>query len=249
MASIDSIYDAMQNKIDREMNLFNQEFESVMRTVELLAVQRGISSLKDPLQFDYAFQQILNEAGYYELVNKFVDDAYDKNYKDILAIFEEGGLSVAYSAEDLRAIQELKELDIQTFRDIGNQAAVALQKDLYKYSLSNMTTKDLANSISESLSGTDLAKYSKTYAETSISNYNQAIINMKAQDTEGVWVYVGVNDKKTRHFCKRTLSANKFYDDSEKSKLENDKARRWNCRHQFLKISKESAIEQGYKDA
>lgn len=249
MASIDSIYSAMQSNIDREINLFNREFETIMKVVEKLAVASGLALITDPLKFDYAFQRVLQQAGYYDLVNKFIDEAYDRNYKDIIEAFEVGGLDVAYSREDLASIQELKSLDIQTFRDIGNQAAISLKKDLYKYSLSNMSIKDLTKNISESLAGTDLAKYSRTYAETSISNYNQAIINMKAQDADGVWVYVGVSDGKTRDFCRRTLKANKYYNDSDKSKLENAKERRWNCRHQFLKISKESAIEQGYKDA
>ena len=247
--SFDSILDAIETKTDREINLFNSRFESVLANIETLVIANAVEAIKDPLQFDFVFQGILQESGYYKLVNSFIDDAYDKNYQDILAIFKEGGIDIVFSEDDLLRITELKKLDIETFANVGSQAANNLKKDIYKYSLSNLSTTELTNNIRQSLADTGLAKYSKTYAETSISNYNQAIINLKSEDAAGVWIYVGVSDKKTRDFCQDILEDKKYYNDSQKSKIENDKQRKWNCRHQLLLVSEDYAIKRGYKSA
>jgi hypothetical protein len=232
--------------MDREINLFNVRFESILKNIKNEVAARAIVYISDPLAFDYEFTKILRDTGYYALVNEYIDSSYDKNYKSMLEVFASGGLDVAFSKDDLATIAQLKQLDIQAFRDIGNQAALELKKDLYKYTLSNMKIADISNNIKQTLDGTDLAKYSKTYAETSISNFNQAIINTKAEGLDGVWIYVGVNDNKTRVFCKDVLNARHYYTNDQKASIENDPRRRWNCRHQLLFVSEEYAIERGY---
>lgn len=245
--SFDSILNAIETKTDREINLFNSKFENVLASIETLVIANSVQAIKDPLQFDFVFQGILQEAGYYSLINDFIDNSYDTNYQDILEIFREGGIDIVFSEDDLLRITELKQLDIETFANIGSQAANNLKKDLYKYSLSNLSVRELTDNIRQSLADTGLAKYAKTYAETSISNYNQAVIDMKAKDLyDIIWIYVGVSDKKTRDFCKDILEKRKGYDNAEKTKIQNSKERRWNCRHQFLPVSKEYAEKRGY---
>lgn len=247
--SFDSILNAIETKTDREINLFNSKFENVLASIETLVIANSVQAIKDPLQFDFVFQGILQEAGYYSLINDFIDNSYDTNYQDILEIFREGGIDIVFSEDDLLRITELKQLDIETFANIGSQAANNLKKDLYKYSLSNLSVRDLTDNIRQSLADTGLAKYAKTYAETSISNYNQAVINLKSEGADGVWIYVGVSDKKTRDFCQNVLKRKYYYNNAQKVKIENDKQRKWNCRHQFLLVSKEYAEKRGYESA
>ncbi len=74
------------------------------------------------------------------------------------------------------------------------------------------------------------------------------MIDLRAADIdEGVWVYVGVNDGRTRDFCRNVLKRNRCYNDSQKSRIENDPDREYNCRHRFYKMSKEEAEANGYK--
>lgn len=244
--ALEELINTIESKLDKEINLFNLGFAQVLKEIKTQVEAQAIMSIKEPLTFDYKFQQILKDSGYFSLVDDFIDNSYDKTYKDILKVFALGGLETSFTNADLDYIKQIKLLDAQVFRDIGNQAANILKRDLYKYYLSNMKISDISKNISQALDGTDLAKYSTTYAETSISTFNQSIIDLKAKDFNGVWIYVGVNDSKTRPFCKCVLSKKKYYDNENKMILQQDARRRWNCRHQFLFVSEDYAIENEY---
>jgi len=245
--AVDKIVDLINAKLDREMTLFNFEFEKILLEIKKLVQIRAVELYKYPLKFDFAFQQILHDTGYYDLVNKFIDNSYDKTYGEIIALFKAGGLTVAFSVEDLEAIRAIKSLDLDFFSQIGLNASQSLKADLYKYSLSDISKKDIIGNISKSLEDTDLARYSKTYAETAISNFNQSVIDLKSAGVTGeVYVYVGVRDKKTRSFCRCVLNHNKYYDKSNASRLKTDKRRAYNCRHIILPISLKDAKDDGY---
>jgi len=248
MAGFEEILSTINSNTDREINLFNAELEAVLKTVEELTVIRAVELISDPLQFDYAMTQILNESGYYALVNDFIDKSYDKNYTEIIDLFKSGGLTATFSKADIANITNIKQLDLDFFNDIGNQASQKLKADLYKYSLSDLTKKDMVSNIKASLSDTDLVRYSSTYAETAISNFNNNIIALKTVDIkEAVFIYVGVSDKKTRSFCRCVLRQKKYYNRSDASKIRYNKARTYNCRHIITGVSKEYAISSGYK--
>lgn len=248
MADFETILERINSNIDKEINLFNRELETILITVQEMVAVRAVELISDPLQFDYAMQQILVESGYYNLVNDFIDNSYDKNYAQITALFESSGLAATFSADDIANIRNIKTLDLDFFRDIGNQASQRLKADLYKYSLSDMKKTTMVANIKESLADTSLVKYSNTYAETAISNFNQSLIDLKSADVTGeVYIYRGVTDKKTRKFCRCLVSARKYYDKDEANKIKNDKRRQYNCRHLITPVSMEYAIARGYK--
>ena len=111
-----------------------------------------------------------------------------------------------------------------------------------------MSTRQLVDNIKQSLDGTELAKYSKTYAETSIANYNQSVIDLKSQDVTGeVYIYRGVKDKKTRDFCRCLVSQRKYYSKADAEDIKTDKRRQYNCRHLVVPVSLEYAENRGYK--
>ena len=242
------LLDNINSKMDREVTLFNNQFERVIKVVEQLIGVKALSS--DPLEFDREFQLILQEAGYYKLVNDFIDESFDKNYQEILSLLELSGIALAFDETDLEAIKTIKQLASQTFIDIGNQAATKLKQDLYKYQLSNLSRADLILNIQQSLIDTDLAKYSTTYADTALSDFQQQVIDNKIKDIADqiVYIYVGATpDRKIRDFCKCVINKNRYYDKSEANKLKNDKRRQWNCRHTVMPIREEIAIERGYE--
>ena len=247
MTSFEAIVNLINSNTDREINLFNYRLEKILKTVATLVSARAVQSMSNPLRFDYDMQVILKEAGYYNLINEFINNSYDVNYKAIIDLFESTGLLATFSQEDLNSINALKSFDMEFFNDIGKKASLQLKKDLYKYSLSDLTTEDLILSIELSLADTELVKYSRTYAETSIANFNQSLIDLKSQGvTNEVYTYEGVRDKKTRYFCQCLLDDNKYYNKSDASKIKSDKRRQYNCRHLIVPHSLDFAESEGY---
>jgi len=177
MASVEQIIENINSTIDGDINLFNYELEAIMKIVSDLIKVRAVELYSDPLKFDFAVQKILQDSGYYALVDEFINISYDKNYAEIIALFEAGGLSATFVAEDIATIKALKQMDLDFFRDIGTQVANSLKQDLYKYSLSNMDKPTMLANITQSLEGTPLVKYSATYVDTAISNFNQSVID------------------------------------------------------------------------
>lgn len=248
--NLNDIIQQINNKEERELNLFNAEFENILLRIEDEIAISAIESIGNPLEFDREVQRILNETGYYALINKFIDESYDKSYEEILSALKQAGISATFSTSDIATLEELKDLDIEFFKQIGNEASETLRRDLYKYQLSNMDKVTLTNNIRQSLLGSPLAKYSKTYAETALSNYHQAVFDLKIKGMENelVYVYTGASpDKIIRKFCKCVMKDNKYYSKSDGDSLKSDKRRKYNCRHNVIGITEKRAIELGYK--
>lgn len=244
---IESIIQLINKKIDKKINLFNYELNAVLKKIAKLLEVRGLKNISDPLNFDFEFQKILKESGYYDLVNNLVDKGYDSTYNDIKILFSATGLNIIYNQSDIEQLTNLKRLDIDFFEQIGVKASEQLKRDIYKYSISDMDDLQIIENLKKSLEDTELFKYSRAYAETSISNYNQEIIDLKSKDVTGeVYIYRGVNDKNTRKFCKCLLEQNKYYDKKDAQNIKNDKRRQFNCRHLIVPVSKQWAEDRGY---
>ena len=247
MADFNKILNTIDSNIDSEINLFNHELEAVLKKIADLVKNRAIENYSNPLEFDFAMQQVLADSGYYDLVDDFINKSYDKNYNEIISLFQSSGLLTTFSEADIADIKAIKKLDLEFFKSIGNQASLKLKADLYKYSLSNLSTDEMVENIAKSLEETDLVRYSSTYAETAIGNFNQAIIDLKSVDLKDtVRIYTGVLDKKTRTFCKCVLKQRKYYNNSEGMKLKSDPRRAYNCRHLIIPVSLSFATERGY---
>ena len=246
--SIDKIVQAIDDSVDREINLFNTRLESIFKKVEQSLIIQSVESFADPLEFDFVFTKVLQDAGYYDLINETIDNSYDKSYDDILRLFAESGLDVVFTEDDLSTILELKTIDIQNFVDIGSSAAQSLKADLYKYSISNLDKPTMVQNMTNALADTDLVKYSKTYVESGINNFHQSVIDLKSEGvTDEVYIYRGVSDSKTRKFCKCLADQNKYYDKSDASSIRSDKRRKWNCRHKIVPVSLKYAQDRKYK--
>lgn len=244
-----SILDAILAKAEgqriEQSELFGREFDKVIAKV--LELSAGlVYSAADPLSYDLAFIAILEEAGYYALVSKYIDDSYDVVYPSVTAGFKATGLEAIFTKNDLAKVKALKEIDLSLWNSVADDAALSIKKSVYKYALAGMNKNDMAREIAIDIEDTGLARYSKTYANTGIELFNQSVVDMKSEGAGGVWIYSGVNDLKTRPFCKCTLEKMRFYDDANKQDIQNDSRRRFNCRHVLYMVSKEYAEEEGY---
>ena len=248
MADYKAILKAIDDAQNREITLFSYEFEQVLKKIALEISLLSVSPTLDPLDFDFQFQKILNDTGYYDLVNKFVDASYDKSYPEIKYLFDAGGLSIAYTEDDIKDLLTIKSLDIEFFKQIGNDASAIIKRDLYKYSLSDLSKVDMIDNIKASLDGTALAKHSKTYAQTALSNYYQSVIDIKSKDfNDAVFIYRGVDDSKNRKFCQCLLDQNKYYNRADALRIRSDKRRQYNCRHVIAPMDIDFAKAGNYK--
>ena len=245
----DEIIALLDRKTDYQLNLFNREFDAVIRRLSDLVILSAANQIKDPINFDVVFNGLLVESGFYALINDFIDNSYDKTYDEIIELLKLSGIDLTFDSNDLETIRQLKLFDLETFANIGMQAGSQLKKDLFKYSLSNLSNAEIADNIRLALIDTPLAKYAKTYAETSINNFQQQVIDSKVEGIAGlVYIYRGPTpDKKIRDFCKCVINQNKYYDKSDAIKLKNDKRRKWNCRHKVIPITETFAISEGYE--
>lgn len=248
--TLNEVYNKQQETATQLYTSFDSRFDTVFANIISLATARlGAISIDDVLQYELVWQQILDEAGYYELVSDYINVSFDDVYIDTLKAFDVVGLSTAFTEADLTKINILKSMHQEFFVKLGDDIGLTVKKQLYNYSVAGASIDQMAVNIKRDIQDTGLAKYSKTYARTSITNYQQEVINVRGADEDGVWVYVGVSDGKTRPFCSRLLRANEYYTTSQKNRLERDEDREFNCRHRFYLVSKEWADRENYKKA
>ncbi len=243
---LNEIFENLNNKQDNQLNKFELALKKALNRLNDLIIANALEDIKNPLEYDFKFNQYLQESGYYNVINNFVDNGLDVVYGDIVAALSVGGLAVSFSKEDITKIEAIKRLNLQKFNDLSVPTINKMKDSIYKYSLSNLSVSDITNGLRSSLVDSDLFKYSGTYANTIISDYTQSIIDLKSSEADGVWIYDGPSDKVTRPFCNCVLNQKKYYDDSEKSKIQGDKRRAYNCRHIFLLVTEEYAIDNGY---
>jgi hypothetical protein len=249
MPTLDAIYNQSQREVDTFVSQFDGEIEKVFERVKRIA-QANLAGLgqDDILRYEFIWRQSLEQAGYYTLVNDLIDTQFDSIYSGTLKAFDAGGLKTAFTVDDANKIQILKQMKRDFFIRLGDDVGLSVKRELYKYAISNASLDTMTAGISETLAGSNLAKYSQTYARTAIAGFQQEVIDLRSADiNEGVWVYVGVNDGRTRDFCRHVLRRNRYYDDSDKSRIENDQDRAYNCRHRFYKMDKQEAEANGYK--
>ncbi len=204
-------------------------------------------STTNALKFDIEFDRILTQSGYYDLVNRMIDNDFDELFTLISDGFAAGGVAIKYTADDLNKVMALKELVSNKFSVVGSTAGTTLRENLYKYALSNYSIEDMQSRLMEDFRGTNMVRHSKTLANTAIKEFQESMIDISAEGLDGVWLYVGVKDSQNRDFCRCVLSKNAYYDDDEKNKLKYDKDRQYNCRHRFRMVTEDYAIQSGYK--
>lgn len=243
------LHDEQQKIVEQILSTFDGNMSKVISEIERLLNRYLLTtdlSTTNALRFDIEFDKILKQAGYYDLVNRMVDNDYDELFSLISEGFAAGGLAIQYTTDDLKRVMALKALQTNQFTIVGSSAGQSLKQNIFKYALSNYTVEDMTSQIMVDLKDTNLVKHSKTLANTAIKEFQESMIDISAEGLDGVWVYVGVRDSKNRDFCACVLDKNAYYDDKTKNKLKYDKDRRFNCRHRFRMVTEDYATQSGY---
>jgi len=244
---LNKIYDKTQKDLEIYLKGFNKEMDEILRMAKVSAIVnlKGLSEA-DILSYELRWRQILKEAGYYSLIDNLIDNYFNTQFKPVIEAFAAGGIKTAFTKSDAVKIQAIKAMEKTLFLRLADDVGLTLKRQLYGYAISNTSLIVMATGMSETLAANSLTRYANTYARTAVQNFQQEVINIRAADIEGVWVYVGIQDGKNRDFCAELLSENRTYTDSEKIQLEEAPERAFNCRHRFYKMSDKDAKEAGY---
>lgn len=218
----------------------------IEKLINRILIREGFTEAT-ALNFDILFIEALEESGYFTQVNDLIDNSFDELFGVIRSGLSLGGFDVLYTQDDLAKITALKNLQLQQFSSLGNEAGQILQQNLFRYVLGNFNLEDVQSQILQDFQGTNLSKFSTTLARTAIGEFQQSVIDIKAEGLDAVWLYVGVNDAKTRDFCECVLKQRKYYTVAQKNLIMADKARAFNCRHRARPVSIEFAERGGFK--
>lgn len=245
-------HDEQQRLLEDILKRFDDDMKVTIANIERLINRELMNSgftEASALKFDGIFNRALYDAGYFERVNEFIDNDFDEMYTLILSGINSSGLTASYTNDDLTKILALKNMQLGRFTNLAEMTGREIQQSLYKYALSDFSADDIQKQLKKDLEGMPLSRYTKTIARTSIKDFQEALIDMKAKDLEAVWIYVGVSDSKTRDYCNCILSKKNYFDSSTKSTLQGDSKRSYNCRHRFRPVSVEYALDSGYTKA
>ncbi len=232
------IFNEIESQIDDIINKFSDDIEKVFAEVSTLIsawmIDNDITKTT-ALNFDVVVNDMLSRSGYFDVVNEFIDNDYDKLFPMVQDNMAVAGSIIAYTALDLENIMALKAMDSNKFSILASTAGSSLRESLTKYAISDYTSLDMQKDIIDEFQGTNIVRHSKTIADTSITEFHQSVIDIKAEEFDDlVWFYDGANiDEVTRDYCKCILRADKYYSKNDKNKLKNNPKRKYNCRHYF----------------
>lgn len=243
---LQTLHNSNQKETDDFLAKFSKELKAIIADIQVsvIASLKGLTE-KEILSYEIEFKDFLQSAGYYVLINTLINTQFKKVEKGVSELLKTGGFK-GTSADAIK-VKALKELERSIFTRLADDVALVVKKQLYEYALADASLSTMSKSISKALTGSNLARYSETYARTAIGNFQQGVINISALGIKNKrWVYVGVRDDKNRPYCSKKLIENRTYNNAQKIEIENNPARAWNCRHRLYPVSPAFAKEAGY---
>ena len=179
--------------------------------------------------------EVFREAGYFDFVNKFVNDEADL-LRELAKETKDYFVPVVLGIGALGILSLIQSTEIAGFNMIAEDAANAIIVELRSAIFSNADyIKTLEGGISKL--NNRLGHYAGTYATTTRTVFEQKAIDLAAQEAKKdlYWIYLGPNDEKTRPQCVMGL-AKEMFTLLEKNDFQAQNLR-WNCRHIFEPVS------------
>ena len=118
--SLKKLINANQKQLDDIIDKFDKRLEQVFRKVNILATARiaNIADIDEVVKFDIIWRGILEEAGYYNLLQRYVN-TLDDLQGSLNAILDESGLLKTLGDEQIKRLTAIKELQIKGIEQIG----------------------------------------------------------------------------------------------------------------------------------
>jgi len=241
----------IDNILDSSINTFEAQLGSVATNIQkqllpyLSQLQlEGSLILSNDVNLDLVlafadeFQTVLQNAGYTDLMQKYVDETSSIIAK-IKKASDNTPLPYKFVATDLKTFEALQRIDLMELGNIGQKAATVLQTGLMNSVLAGQSYDTMFRDLVDKLDN-NLVRYAKTYITTARSQLLQKMEDLSAENRPGenYWEYIGPADAKNRDECIEGL-AKRVFDDVAKGDFENTYGLRYNCRHTFHLITKE----------
>ena len=241
--------------IEHISNQFNRDMEKISLSIKRKA-NKIIPDLSDEefLSFELVWNKILEDAGYFKLVNLYIKNL-NKTHPLLNKVLETTGLPTTLNSDKINKINIIKKLQLKDLKKIGTDTGARIKQHLAKsFILKEQDDIVFFDTLRESLENTKMQAYSKTYVSTAVNDYRQSVWDLKKEqlveeqpNLKMVGVYDGNDpDSSMRDFCKCLMNKNGYYSESDANKIKSDKRRRYNCRHFILYITEEQAIDLGY---
>lgn len=243
---LDAVLDNQKEWFERNML---KVVENMQKDIELLLSDFQTQSgflLNIPRNIDLDAQiynnlnRALNDAGYDALVNK-LQSREPELLKALKQQQPPGAVPLAFTQVAKQQLTATNAIITQEFASVGEQS-MRMIRELIFDSVTRGGSIDLLKRNIRSVLEDRLKRYAVTYANTSRSNFIQAVQNAAAADfgDEVYYEYVGPDDDLTRPACQDGLSI-QFFTKAERDAFEADTAseRMYNCRHYFVPVTKE----------
>jgi hypothetical protein len=182
------------------------------------------------------------DSGFEKLYTEFVNGS-NQIINDLKAIHKINKITASLNAIDKDILSKFMATDLKVFKGVSETAINEIYRVLVESVRFSTTQKQMVLQIQKVLDER-LLRYADTYANTSRQLFYQKSEDMFAQqlkdDGEDLyWEYSGAEDAKNRDICIQALDQ-RFFTDTERQAFEDENGIRYNCRHIFMLITKES---------
>ena len=261
----DRIFDDAIDEYVNELRRIQGEVErQVLRYISSLEAKGNTFNIDSQLNFDIALNsnQVIRdafvEAGFPQSITNLLD-----KYDDILDVVQDEyrlqRLPIEFKDADITAITAIKEVDFRQFAQAGDVLSDTLSKRITEAVFMGQTRDQLAASVASALQGapgaeSQLVNFSKTYANTALHGFDQAVTAQKAEEAEiDQFVYLGPSDALTRDFCSQYVG--EVLSRKEIEQLSNGQGLDvftfgggYNCRHKWAPVSDTVAKSKQIRD-
>jgi hypothetical protein len=256
MSDIDSIKKAIkaQDKLrDKNVQLFTTRLRALLdKYIPKVLDFEGIE-LDEAASVIGGLQQGLKDAGLNKILKDF-REAYGDELSLINSILSPTTTKKILSTADKEVIESLIDFDSKKVTRLIAPYVDDIGASVYRYAVAG-ETPDVEAILAKT--GDVLESQVATEIDTLLSGFSRTVTAKKAQEFElDLFLYYGANDKITRDFCQETLEERDppIYTIDEIKQMDNGQGLDvltygggYNCRHQWIPISEQRAIELGYK--
>ncbi len=224
-------------------------FEKVLEKAneQIILLAGKVESMQMAIAMKQEAIRLLEEAGYDEMVAKFLSE--EKNIvKKEIAKYASSELPLKFAKGDVIQIEALQQKELLGLMNLKQDIAMKIQEITAQGVMTSMKKQELVAQIGAIKDVK--ARHINTYVQTARNQYIQKLHDLSAdryreEGREIYWEYVGApEDDLTRPECRLALD-HRYFTDEEKQDFENGalfgaNVPRWNCRHSFVEITKES---------
>jgi SPP1 gp7 family putative phage head morphogenesis protein len=240
---------------DEVTGSFARELSKVLRDLERELVQLAHDALQGrqtalarairAQRLRKQIQAALKQAGYPQLVEKASTSLLDALVAQVEALNGAARIA-AFTTSDFTRILALKELAKLDLFGQGATLSHAVWRTFQYGLFSQRRLNDLLDDLADTL---DVEQYeARRFYDTTVNVFARQVESMKAPE-DAVYAYLGPADKKTRPFCHARVG--KVFTKADIDAMDNDQlpnvyltAGGYNCRHQWIAVSKFSELRE-----